>query len=226
VLVHNTVAGKGHTPRGSETVLSIGNPAFDRHDFPELDDLPAAAREAEGIAALYSRSYRFTGPRAVKAAIEKRLPEANVIHFAGHYVTNQLLPLQSKLVLAKQHGSTETDLTVGELIGRRLPNVKLVILSACQTSGKDYYNGEGLTGIARAFLELGTPLVVASHWPVESDSTAELMLNFHRYRKELGLTSVAALRKAQLGLLNAQNGYFRDPYYWAAYTPFGGYVEY
>jgi CHAT domain-containing protein len=134
--------------------------------------------------------------------------------------------LQSKLVLAKQHGSTETDLTVGELIGRRLPNVKLVILSACQTSGKDYYNGEGLTGIARAFLELGTPLVVASHWPVESDSTAELMLNFHRYRKELGLTSVAALRKAQLELLNAQNGYFRDPYYWAAYTPFGGYVEY
>ena len=152
--------------------------------------------------------------------------QANVVHFAGHYVTNQSLPLQSKLVLAKQEGSTASDLTVGELVGKRLPNVKLVILSSCQTGGKDYYNGEGLTGISRAFLELGIPLVVASHWPVESESTADLMLKFHRYRKELGLTSVAALRKAQLDLANAQDGYFRDPYYWAAFTPFGGYIEY
>ena len=226
VLLHSTSAGKAHSKRESETLLSIGNPSFDRNDFPQLDDLPAAAREAEGITAHYSRSYKFLGTRALKPAIEKHLPEANVVHFAGHYVTNQSLPLQSKLVLAKQQGSTESDLTVGELLTKQLPNVKLVVLSACETSGKDYYNGEGLTGIARAFLEIRIPLVVASHWSVESESTADLMSRFHRYRKDMGLTSVAALRKAQLELLNAQNGYFRDPYYWAAFTPFGGYIEY
>lgn len=226
VLLHSTAAGRTHQAQASETLLSIGNPSFDRGDFPELDDLPAAAREAEGITAHYSTSYKFIGPRAVKSAIEKRLPEVNVIHFAGHYVTNQSLPLQSKLVLAKQERSAESDLTVGELVGRRLPKVKLVILSACQTGGKDYYNGEGMTGIARAFLELGIPLVVASHWPVETDSTAELMLKFHHYRKAQRLSSVEALRKAQLDLLNNQDGYFRHPYYWAAFTPFGGYTEY
>ena len=226
VLLHSTAAGKVHPARAAETLLSIGNPSFDHGEFPELDDLPAAAKEAEEIARYYFRSYKFIGPRAAKRAIEKHLLQANVVHFAGHYVTNQSLPLQSKLVLAKQEGSTDSDLTVGELVGKRLPNVKLVILSSCQTGGKDYYNGEGLTGISRAFLELGIPLVVASHWPVESESTADLMLKFHRYRKELGLTSVAALRKAQLDLANAQDGYFRDPYYWAAFTPFGGYIEY
>ena len=226
VLLHSTAAAKIHGTGTSETLLSIGNPSFDHNEFPQLDDLPAAAKEADEIAKHYSRSYKFIGPRALKSAIEKQLPLANVVHFAGHYVTNEALPLESKLVLARQQGSTQSDLTVGELVDKRLPNVKLVILSACQTSGKDYYNGEGLTGISRAFLELGIPLVVASHWPVESESTADLMLKFHRYRKELGLSSVAALRKAQLDLLNAPDGYFRDPYYWAAFTPFGGYTEY
>lgn len=225
VLLHNTAVGSARN-KLPETLLSIGNPSFDRSEHPELDDLPAAAREAEGIATHYPKSYKFIGARAVKSAIEKRLSEANVIHFAGHYVTNQSLPLQSKLVLAKQQDAVESDLTVGELIGKRLPNTNLVVLSACETTGKDYYNGEGPTGIARTFLELGIPLVVASHWSVETDSTAELMLKFHRYRKELNLSSVAALRKAQLEMLNAQDGYFRDPYYWAAFTPVGGYVEF
>ena len=226
VFVYCTTTAKNQGNAGPETLLSVGNPSFDHKDYPELDDLPAAAREATGIAANYAKSYQLIGPQAIKNAIEKQLPSANVIHFAGHYVTNQSQPLLSRLVLAKQPGSDNNDLTVGELVDMKLPRAKLVVLSACETSGKDYYNGEGLIGIARTFLRTGIPLVVASQWSVESESTAELMLKFHRYRKQPGTSSLSALRRAQLELLEDRNGLYSDPYYWAAFTTVGGYADF
>jgi CHAT domain-containing protein len=226
VLLYCTATAKNLEAAGPETLLSIGNPSFDPRDYPELDDLPAAAREAAGIATNYPKSQQLIGPQATRKSIEKQLPAANVIHFAGHYVTDQSQPLLSKLVLAKQQGSDDGDLTVGELVDMKLPRAKLVVLSACETSGKEYYNGEGLIGIARTFLRTGIPLVVASQWSVESESTAELMLKFHRYRKLPGASSLSALRKAQLELLEDPNGLYRDPYYWAAFTTVGGYADF
>ncbi|HEU4835902.1 MAG TPA: CHAT domain-containing protein, partial [Pyrinomonadaceae bacterium] len=225
VLVRATATAKDRAA-SAETLLSIGNPSFDRQQHPELDDLPAAAREATGITGNYSKSYPLIGPQAVKKNIEQQLPAAGVIHFAGHYVTNQMEPLLSKLILANQKDAGDDDLTVGELVDMKLPRTKLVVLSACETSGKDYYNGEGLVGIARMFLRTGIPLVVASQWSVESESTAELMLKFHRYRKLPGVSSLAALRKAQLELLEDRNGLYNDPYYWAAFTVVGGYADF
>jgi CHAT domain-containing protein len=227
VLVSCTSTAKTHLATTPETLLSIGNPTFDRQQYPDLEDLPAAAREASGITSNYSKSYPLIGKDAVKQAIEKQLPAANVIHFAGHYVIDQAQPLLSKLVLASQPGSKDsTDLTVGEIFDMKLPRTKLVVLSACETSGKDYFNGEGLIGIARTFLRTGIPLVIASQWSVESESTAQLMLRFHHYRKLPGVSSLAALRKAQLELLEDPNGLYRDPYYWAAFTTVGGYADF
>lgn len=226
VLVRETSAAKERATASAETLLSIGNPSFDREQYPNLDDLPAATREANGIRDNYSKSYPLIGPDAVKQAVQKQLPAADVIHFAGHYVTNHAEPLLSKLILAKQKGSQNGDLTMGELVDMKLPRAKLVVLSACETSGKDYYNGEGLVGIARAFLRTGIPLVVASQWSVESESTAQLMLKFHRYRKVPGVSSLAALRKAQLELLEDPSGLYSDPYYWAAFTTVGGYADF
>ena len=226
VLVNCTFNAKAHVAASPETLLSIGNPSFDRNQYPELDDLPAAALEAKGIAGNYStKSYPLIGPEAVKETIERKMPAADVIHFAGHYVTDPE-PLLSRLVLASRKGSKDADLTVDEIVDMKLPRTKLVVLSACETSGKDYYNGEGLTGIARTFLRIGIPLVVASQWSVESESTAQLMLKFHRYRKLPGVSSLAALRKAQLELLEDPNGLYSDPYYWAAFTTVGGYADF
>jgi CHAT domain-containing protein/tetratricopeptide (TPR) repeat protein len=225
VLVHCTSDMKNQASRTDEAIFAIGNPSFDRSQHPELDDLPAATREATGIATSYAHAVTLIGAEAVKPAILRRLPAADVIHFAGHYVSNQREPLLSKLVLAKQKGSSNNDLTIGELLALRLPRAKLVVLSACETSGRDYYKGEGLVGIARTFLELGVPLVVASQWSVESDSTARLMLKFHEFRKS-GQSSIEALHNAQLAMLDDNDTTFRDPYYWAAFTPLGGYVQF
>lgn len=220
VFVGETEIAKQKESKSNETVLSIGNPAFSRKEYPELADLPSAKREAEEIALLYDSAKVFTGKEAGKEQIENNLNEAEVIHFAGHYVPNINSPSLSKLLFASG------DLPVAEITQKKLPRVRLMILSACETGVEKFYNGEGMIGAARAFLASDVPLVVASQWSVDSDATAKLMVKFHRYRKQKNLPTIAALRQAQIDLLTDENQHFRQPFYWAGFLPIGGYVNY
>jgi CHAT domain-containing protein len=229
VFVHCSEAARGKSAAGAESLLSVGNPSFDGEDYPALAPLPAAADEVRAIARYYSPVHEFVGPNAVREEVEPRLADAEVIHFAGHYVVDDRDPMSSRLVLAKGRGRVGTDdgsLSARALAGRKLPRAKLVVLSACRTGADGYYNGEGVISLGRTFLGAGIPLVVASQWAVDSAATAELMTKFHRYRKTQDMSTVAALRRAQLEMLDAPDGLYSDPYYWAAFLPMGGHVSY
>lgn len=210
----------------AETLLSVGNPAFDRQNFDDLSYLPAAEKEAREITGFYNQWQMLFGREATKRALLNSIKNADVIHFAGHYVVVDNAPLSSFLLLAKDGKRTEDGiLTNSELIGEKLPKAKLVVLSACQTGVEQYYDGEGLIGLSRTFLAAGVPLVVASQWSVDTDATAQLMKRFHFFRREK-MTSRAALRSAQLEMLNEPNGHFREPYFWAAFTALGGFATF
>ncbi len=211
----------------NEALLSIGNPAFDRQNFNNLPDLPTAEKEAQEVAALYDHPQTFYNRRATKTALQDSIQDADIIHFAGHYVVVPEEPLSSYLLLARSGKNLEDGtLTNSELVDKKLPRAKLVVLSACQTGVEQYYNGEGFIGLSRTFLAAGAPLVVASEWSVDTEATAELMKRFHYFRRQEKMTTVAALRKAQLEMLDAPDGRFREPYYWAAFAAFGGYTAF
>ena len=215
----------------ADTILSVGNPSFSRKDFAALPNLDSSAREAEEIAALYENKHRIllTGKNASKENFKSNLSNADVIHFAGHYLPNENSPLLSKLILAENertHDVKDSTLANYEIIGAKLSRTKLIVLSACQTGVENFYSGEGITGAARTFLATGVPLVVASQWNVDSEATAELMIRFHYYQAVEKLPTVEALRRAQLDLATGENKRFQNPYYWAAFTVFGGYANF
>lgn len=227
VFLHCTENARQKDNPINESLLSIGNPAFDRQNFDDLPDLPTAENEAREIAALYDEPKTFFGPDATKNALKNSIKDAHIIHFAGHYVVVPEAPLSSYLLLGKSGKNAEDGiLTNSELVDKKLPRSKLVVLSACQTGVEQYYNGEGLIGLSRTFLAAGAPLVVASAWSVDTESTAELMKRFHYFRRREKMNTVAALRAAQLEMLNHPNGRFREPYYWAAFAAFGGYAAF
>jgi CHAT domain-containing protein len=87
------------------------------------------------------------------------------------------------------------------------------------------YHGEGAIGISRPFLAAGVPLVVASLWPIDSKATYELMIRFHKYRRDSG-SSVKALKRAQFEMLQSSQPKYHHPYYWAAFNLVGGYAEF
>jgi CHAT domain-containing protein len=108
----------------------------------------------------------------------------------------------------------------------KLARTRLVVLSACQTAIERSYRGEGAISIARPFIAAGVPVVVASLWTVDSDMTAELMIRFHRHRKRDGLSTVEALRQAQLDMLSSPGQQQRRPNSWAAFVAIGGYAKF
>jgi CHAT domain-containing protein len=218
VLVLATENARRKERAGGESLLSVGNPDFDREENPHLSDLQAAEAEAKAIAADYREPLQLLGGEATKDEFLRNFADVEVIHFAGHFIANREAPGNSKLLFAGG------ELRSSELSTFKLPKAKLVVLSACETGFERYDKSEGAIGIARIFLALGAPVVVASQWKVDSEPTKDLMIAFHRNRTERGLASAESLRRAQLEMLSRDGT--KAPFYWAAFSLFGGYANY
>lgn len=202
----------------NESLLSIGNPSFNRTENANLADLPQAEIEAKEIVKDYPSKQIFTGEKATKDIFLNNLESAEVVHFAGHFVINDQSAANSKLLFAGD------DLRSFELSDKHLKNSKLVVLSACETGGEKIFKGEGAVGISRTFLAMGTPSVAASSWKVDSEATKNLMINFHKNRRQKNLPSVKSLQEAQLEMLKSQD--FNAPYFWSAFSLVGGFTNY
>jgi CHAT domain-containing protein len=106
------------------------------------------------------------------------------------------------LVLAGSGREAQADdrgVVTGEVIVEwPLENLRLAVLSACETGLGDLTGGEGVQGLVRAFHLAGCPDVVASLWNVNDDATAALMAEFYRHLWHKNLPPIEALRQAQL----------------------------
>ena len=217
---------------GGEKIFSVGNPRFDRRAYPELADLTSAEWEATTVGGLYSAHSSLLTDDATTSAVVNEMQNADVIHFALHSVLDQRFPTRSKFLMAKAastRGDAQTDesaLFAYDIYGLNLRRARLAVLSACETGSGRYFGGEGVINMARPFLAAGVPLVVASLWPVESNSTARLMVDFHRLRAKEGFSTARALQQAQLNMLRDPDERLHQPYYWAPFVLIGGYANF
>jgi CHAT domain-containing protein/tetratricopeptide (TPR) repeat protein len=120
-------------------------------------------------------------------------------------------------------------LTMSKVLGLDL-NSELVILSACNTTGKGDKAGagEGFVGLTRSFMYAGTRSILVTHWSVESQAARDLMVSsFKNMQKE---TRPEALRKAKLTMKNSVRGdkdvpggklSLSHPFFWAPFVLVG-----
>jgi tetratricopeptide (TPR) repeat protein len=199
------VAGRTVLPR-DDGGLIVGDPT---------GELTYAVEEA---AALHAAYY----PRAVYLGRPERLAVADgtpgqllgqlaglaeeggtvpaVQHLACHAVVDHS-PARSHLVLAG-HQQLMVDDLLAQARGRR-PDAPgaTVTLAACTTNLAGRQHDESLT-LATAFLVGGACSVVGSLWRVPDRRTSLLMFMLHHYLNETGLACGAALRQAQLWMLD------------------------
>ncbi|MFL6214973.1 MAG: CHAT domain-containing protein [Blastocatellia bacterium] len=203
-----------------ERFLAVGNPQFSRDDFPTLKMLPDAEHEANECADLYAHKVVLTRANATKAQLLTELPRCDIAHFSTHCLVEEKTPWLAALLLTETAAGKEDQLLrLNELNKIGLLRARLVILSACQSALGQYYRGEGMVSLVRPFLARGVPTVVASLWPVDSQATATLMIDFHRARTRTHPFTAGALREAQLQML--QSSSFSHPYYWAPFVVIG-----
>jgi CHAT domain-containing protein len=209
-----------------ERCVSVGESIFQQ---PALmnSPLPSTIKEAEQVAGLYGHNSKLLlNGAATEGAVRREITTAEVIHIATHGLVNVWKPEYSSLAFWARPGGSPPDddgmLQAVEVSRMKLPRARLVVLSACQTLIGGDYRGEGMVGLARAFIASGTPLVIASLWKVDSQITAKMMNDFHRYRTRSNLPTARAIRQAQLDMLRQDTADYRRPYYWAGFMVVGG----
>jgi CHAT domain-containing protein/tetratricopeptide (TPR) repeat protein len=182
------------TPR----VLAIGDPAFDRSAFPDLDRLPAAVQEAEAIGRIYPGAVVVTGDRATTARLEEGCAGFDIVTFAGHSVTNDEHPERSALVLAP-HGNSGV-VYVSQL-RKTSCLARLVVLASC-ASALQRTNNATSASLATSVIAAGAGAVIGTLWDLPDASARVLMVPFHR-RVAAGQSAASALRESQLDAMRA-----------------------
>lgn len=207
------------------TLLAMGNPRLTTETVSRsknlllnanFEPLPEAERMVKSLARIYgpTASKVYVGDVASEDVLKAEAGKHRVLHLASHGVLNDSSPMYSHLVLSQGDGASEDGLLEAwEMMNLDL-QADLVVLSACETARGRFGAGEGVIGMTWALFVAGVPTLVVSQWKVESVSTTELMIEFHRSLKG-GVGKSEAMRRAAVKLIAARR--YEHPFYWAGF---------
>ena len=187
----------------------------------KLAPLPEAEEEVKALRAIYGRSGSriYVGPEAREDRVKREAGAARILHFATHGILDNTSPMYSHLALAQGGPNEDGLLEAWELMQLDL-HADLAVLSACETARGHIGPGEGMVGFSWAMFIAGVPSIVVSQWKVESGSTRQLMVDFHRGLLPAARQSKSeALRQASLKLM--KNSTTSHPFYWAGFVLVG-----
>ncbi|MFI5246031.1 MAG: CHAT domain-containing protein, partial [Gemmatimonadales bacterium] len=187
---------------GAQRLLAVGYGA------------PGSTAEIQAVRDIWPRERLTTleGGAATERGVKARMAQFGILHFAVHAAADARDPLVAHLRLSADSLS-DGYLHANEIATTRI-SADLVVLSACETNVGPIYSGEGVMGIARAFLAGGARSVVATQWPVGAE-TAELMREFYA-RLSHGESPASALRGAKLRFRRSPE--FAHPFHWAGFV--------
>ncbi|HEY7352264.1 MAG TPA: CHAT domain-containing tetratricopeptide repeat protein [Terriglobales bacterium] len=210
-------ASFGIEKRRSRKLLLVGESIVPSKDYPTL---PKAAEQMATVEKHFAPAQEqiYRGAQATPAAYLASNPEQfSYIHFVAHGTANRLSPLDSAILLSGSPGGS-FKLYARDIVQRPL-NADLVTISACYSAGERSYSGEGLVGLAWAFLRAGAHNVIAALWDVTDTPAEQLMERFYE-ELDKGQTPDEALRSAKLSLLH--EGTYGNPFYWAPFQLYTG----
>jgi CHAT domain-containing protein len=211
-LLNRVQAG---SPPGS--MLLVGDPPAAGAEFPRL---PKAADEINLIQKHFVHACTtLKGAEATPDAYKSASPDLRgYIHFVAHGIATRQRPLDSAVILAR--GGDSYKLYARDIIKQKL-QARLVTISSCHGAGTRAYTGEGLVGLAWAFLHAGAHQVIAALWEVNDNSTPKLMDDLYAGIRA-GQDPATALRNAKLNLIRRKQSPFRQPRYWAPFVLYSG----
>jgi CHAT domain-containing protein len=170
-----------------------------------------------------------------------QMNDYSVVHLATHAAFVEGQPEESFIMFGDGTRATLRD--VGSW---RLPNVDLVVLSACETGlGEKLGDGKEVLGFGYQLQRTGAKATIASLWKVDDGGTQALMDSFYAALEKGNITKAEALREAQIALITGDykalgqqrglevqqrisrslapqvNTHLSHPYYWAPFILIG-----
>ena len=210
-------------------LLAFGNPFLtneaitvgaNRSRNLKLNPLPDAEKEILKIGAFYgkSRSNLFIGKKATEEIFKSQAANFRSLHFATHAIADNENPMYSFLVFSQEAGAKDDGILEAWEIMQLNLKADLAVLSACETGRGRLGEGEGIIGLSWAFFVAGVPTTVVSGWKVNSNSTADLMIEFYRNLRQ-NPTKSKAFQTAMILML--KNKKTNLPFHWAGFALIG-----
>jgi CHAT domain-containing protein len=206
---------RSSTRKHDGSMLIVGDPPEVTAAFSRL---PFAGSELELVGRHFPRRVVLRDKGATPAAYRASTPRRfGYVHFVAHGLSSTR-PLDSCVILGRD-AADNYRLTGRDILTQKL-DARLVTLSSCHGAGHRMYAGEGLVGLAWAFLGAGASEVVAALWKVNDAATPALM---DRMYAEIaaGVEPAVALRDAKLTLLRGK-GAHQMPLFWAPFVLYSG----
>ena len=202
--------------------------------FASLPPLPSAQRELEAARAIVggNASDELLGPAFTAAAVQHiDLKRFRILHFATHALLPAELRCQDEpaIVTSAPRGAVNATgalLTTSDIVSLNL-DANLVILSACNSGGPGGSTaGESLSGLARAFFYAGARALLVTHWSVNDQAAAYLVVDtLHRLQTAPQAGLAVALQQSELSMLNAAGhgmpAAIAHPFFWAPFAVTG-----
>lgn len=203
-------------PAANGAMLLVGDPPFADAAYPPLRN---AKLEMQNVQRHFKQHVSLGGAQATPAAFQAAKP-ANFayLHFVAHGEATRRKPLDAAVILGKD-ARGNYKLLARDVVEQRLA-ARLVTVSSCHGAGTRAFVGEGLVGLAWAFLRAGARQVVAALWQVDDEATPGLMNDMYA-GIAAGKDPPTALRDAKLKLV-ANKGIYGKPFYWAPFVLYGG----
>lgn len=176
--------------------------------------LPHLYQEASAITGILKKKSRLIlGSQVTNRDLLRGFEDFQILHIAGHSFHDDA-DLSTYGISCFAADGSRSNLGVAEIVASDIRS-ELVTLSGCNTA-----RGTARTpslGLAQIVYLSGASSSIGSLWPVEDESTAQLMTRFYTYL-EGNETRASALRKAKIDLIRCGRG---DPYYWAGFILIG-----
>lgn len=157
------------------------------------EPLPFANYETKAAVSRFRNSKVLSRQAARAEAVKQLIPNYMTLHVACHAIVDPENPLNSGLVLAE-----DKRISLHDILTLNLDDMRLVILSACETAVPGAKLPDEVISLGVGFLQAGAGGVVASQWSVLDESTMLLMARFYRLWRSQKLHPADALRQAQL----------------------------
>ncbi|MEP0855558.1 tetratricopeptide repeat protein [Trichocoleus sp. DQ-U1] len=170
--------------------FQIGNESFN------FSGLKYAGVEVENLGKTVTSTTQVVDKQFNQGTI-LQMNDYSVVHLATHaaFVTGK--PEESFILFGD--GSRATLRDVGSW---RLPNVDLIVLSACETGlGDKLGDGKEVLGFGYQMQQTGARAAIASLWQVNDGGTQSLMNAFYAALEKGNITKAEALRQAQIALI-------------------------
>jgi CHAT domain-containing protein len=188
----------------------------------EVNALQEIAREQQKEIAVYLRE-EVTEQAVKELSASRELQRYPIIHFACHGYFDEEEPARSGIVLSEVSDERNAEdenngyLTVPEIAVLNF-NSRIVLLSACETGLGDMKRGEGMVGLARAFLVAGAGNVGVSLWKINDTATSLFMEELYKKVLVEGKTFREAYYEVKNDFRQGKHAGYTRPAYWAAFT--------